>query len=70
MDLRGIERGIEDGNRAGRERRLTLRLMEAKFGPLHPDVKQQIEALSPDALTRLQLNLLNAQSLGELRLGD
>ena len=40
---RGIERGIEQG-----ERRLTLRLMEAKFGPLTPKVKQQVEALSPE----------------------
>ena len=62
---RGIERGIEQG-----ERRLTLRLIEAKFGPLPPEVKQQIEALEPDALTRLQLDLLKAQSLAELRLDD
>jgi hypothetical protein len=62
---RGIERGIEQG-----ERRLTLRLMEAKFGPLSPKVKQQVEALSPEALTQLQLDLLNAQAIGELRLGD
>jgi DNA-binding SARP family transcriptional activator len=61
----GIERGIEQG-----ERRLTLRLMEAKFGPLSPKVKQQVEALSPEALTQLQLDLLNAQAIGELRLGD
>jgi Domain of unknown function (DUF4351) len=45
---RGIERGIEQG-----ERRLTLRLMEAKFGPLSSKVKQQVEALSPEALTQL-----------------
>jgi hypothetical protein len=66
---RGIEQGIERGIEQG-ERRLTLRLMEAKFGPLSPKVKKQVEALSPEALTELQLDLLNAQAIGELRLGD
>jgi hypothetical protein len=60
---RGIERGIEQG-----ERRLTLRLMEAKFGPLPAKVEQQIAAMSTDALSRLQLDMLTAQSLEELRL--
>ena len=60
---RGIERGIEQG-----ERRLTLRLIEAKFGPLTPNLKQQVEALSPEALTQLQLDLLKAHTLEELRL--
>ena len=62
---RGIERGIEQG-----ERRSALRLMEAKFGPLSAKVKQQVEALSPDALAQLQLDLLKAQALEELRLED
>ncbi len=62
---RGIERGIEQG-----ERRLTLRQMEAKFGPLSARVKQQFEALSPEALAELQLDLLKAQTLEELRLAD
>jgi hypothetical protein len=62
---RGIERGIEQG-----ERRSALRLMEAKFGPLTPEVKQQVEALSPEALAQLQLDLLTAQSLEELRLSE
>jgi hypothetical protein len=66
---RGIEQVIERGIEQG-ERRLTLRLMEAKFGPLSPKVKQQVEALSPEALTQLQLDLLNAKAIGELRLGD
>jgi Domain of unknown function (DUF4351) len=60
---RGIERGIEQG-----ERRSALRQMEAKFGPLSPEVKQQVEALSPEALAQLQLDLLEAQALEELRL--
>jgi hypothetical protein len=59
------ERGIEHG-----ERRLTLRQMEAKFGPLPPDVKQRVETLSPESMARLQIDLLKAESLDELRLID
>ena len=62
---RGIERGIVQG-----ERRSALRQMEAKFGPLSAKVKQQVEALSPEALAQLQLDLLKAQALEELRLED
>ncbi len=62
---RGIERGIVQG-----ERRSALRLMEAKFGPLSAKVKQQVEALSPEALAQLQLDVLKAQALEELRLED
>jgi hypothetical protein len=63
------ERGIEDGIQRG-ERRSALRQMEAKFGPLSPEVKQQVEALSPEALARLQIDLLKAQAVEELRLDD
>jgi hypothetical protein len=45
-----------------------VRLIEAKFGPVPPQLKQQVEALSPEALTRLQLGLLKAQSVDDLRL--
>jgi hypothetical protein len=62
---RSIERGIEQG-----ERRSALRQMEAKFGSLSLNVKQQFEALSPEALAQLQLDLLKAQALEELRLDD
>ncbi|MGO9465752.1 MAG: DUF4351 domain-containing protein [Isosphaeraceae bacterium] len=65
----GIERGIERGILQG-ERRSVLRQMEAKFGPLSAKVKQQVEALSPEALAQLQLDLLNAQALEELHLED
>ncbi len=59
------ERGIEQG-----ERRSALRLMEARFGPLSAEVKRQVEALSPEALARLQIDILKAQALEELRLID
>jgi hypothetical protein len=63
----GIERGIERGILQG-EQRSALRLLEAKFGPLPPDVPRRVEALSPAELAQLQLDLLKAQSLKELRL--
>jgi Domain of unknown function (DUF4351) len=70
---RGIERGIQQGIERGieqGERRLTLRQLEAKFGPLSPAVKRQVAALSPEALARLQIDLLTAQALEELSLCD
>jgi hypothetical protein len=66
---RGMERGIELGIERG-ERRAALRQLEAKFGPLTPKVKQQVEALSPEAMAQLQLDLLTAQTLEELGLKD
>ena len=49
---------------------MTLLQMEAKFGPLSAKVKQQFEALPPEALAQLQLDLLKAQTLEELRLAE
>jgi Domain of unknown function (DUF4351) len=57
------ERGIIQG-----ERRFALRLLEAKFGPLAAELKQRVEALSPEELEQLSLDLMKAQSLKELRL--
>ncbi len=59
------ERGIEQGMRQS-----ALWLMEAKFGPLPPEVKEQVEELSRDAVARLQLDLLKAQTIEDLRMGD
>jgi hypothetical protein len=67
----GIELGREQGIRLGieqGERRSALRQLEAKFGGLTPQVKQQVEALSAEALAQLQLDLLKAQTLEELGL--
>jgi hypothetical protein len=66
---RGIQHGIERGILQG-EQRSALRRLEAKFGPLSAEVKQRVEALSPERLAQLQLDLLQAQSLQELRLAD
>jgi hypothetical protein len=51
------------------ERRETALLqLEAKFGPLSLEVKRRVEALSPEQLRQLALDLLKSQSLEELHL--
>jgi hypothetical protein len=59
------ERGMIQG-----ERRFALRTLEAKFGPLTPEVRQRVEALSPEDLQQLALDLIKAESLKELRLEE
>jgi formylglycine-generating enzyme required for sulfatase activity len=56
---RGVELGIEQA-----ERRSALRLMEARFGPLAPEVRRQVEVLPREALVRLQIDLLTTQAVG------
>jgi hypothetical protein len=63
--LTTYERGILAG-----ELRITLLVLEAKFGPLSPAARQRVEALSPAELRQLTLDLLKAQALKELRLED
>jgi hypothetical protein len=60
-----FERGILQG-----EQRSALRLLDRKFGPLSADVKRRVEALAPEALAQLQLDLLEAKTLKELHLQD
>ncbi len=57
------ERGMVQG-----ERRSALLLLEARFGPLSPQVQQQVEALSQEALDQLLLDLLKAQTLADIHL--
>jgi hypothetical protein len=59
----------ERGKIAERRESLLLQL-ETKFGPLSPPVKLRLEALSPEELRRIQLEIFKAQSLKELRLED
>ena len=46
----------------------TLLLLEARFGPLAPAVKQRVETKSPEELRQLQVALVRAQTLKELGL--
>jgi hypothetical protein len=67
--LTTYERGKIEGRLQG-QREMALLLLEAKFGPLAPAVKQRLEALSPEQLRKLSLGLFKAQSLQELHLED
>jgi hypothetical protein len=49
---------------------MALLQLEARFGPLSPDVRQRVEALSPDELRQTMIEFVTAQSLKELRLED
>ena len=67
------ERGKIEGRLEGRieERRETaLLLLEAKFGPLSPEVKQRVEILSSELLRQLLLDVVKAESLKQLHLED
>jgi hypothetical protein len=59
----------ERGRIAERLESVLLQL-DTKFGPLSPAVKQRVEALSPEQLRQLQVEILKAQSLKELHLED
>lgn len=63
--LTTYERGILQG-----QRKTALLQLEAKFGPLTSEVKQRLDALSPEQLDRLLVDLIKAQSLDELHLQD
>jgi hypothetical protein len=59
----------ERGRIAGRLETV-LEQLEAKFGPLPATVRQRVEALSPEELRQLTLDLVKAQSLKELHLEE
>jgi hypothetical protein len=63
------ERGKIEGRIEG-QRQTALLLLEAKFAPLTSEVKQRVEALSPEQLHQLLLDFVKAQSLRELHLED
>lgn len=56
--------------RISERRASALLLLETKFGPLTPAVRERVYALPPEELQKLVLELLKAQSLQELRLED
>ncbi len=59
------ERGILYG-----KRQFAMTLLEVKFGPLSPEVRERVESLPPEELQKLAIELIKAQSLKELRLED
>ncbi len=57
------ERGVIE-----ERRRMALMLLETKFGPLAPTVKQRVEELSPEQLQQLALDFARGRSLQEMHL--
>jgi len=66
---RGIALGREEGLAEGRmegERRVVLRQIGRRFGPVPDWAKQRVEALSASQLEQVELRLLDAGSLEDL----
>src|SRR5439155_814416 len=55
------ERGKIEGRRE-----MALRLLEKKFGPLSPEARRHMDALTYEELGQIAENVLDAQSLKEL----
>jgi hypothetical protein len=63
--LTSFDRGFIDG-----QRQAALICLGAKFGALRPEVKQRVEALSPEQVHQLLLDISKSQSLKDLHLED
>ena len=63
------ERGKMDGLIEG-QRQLALAQLEARFGPLGPEVQQRVAALSADQLRQVMIDFAKGESLKELHLED
>ncbi len=61
----GREEGLEQGRQEG-ERKIVLRQIAKRFGPVPAAARKRIDALSASKLERIALRLLDAGSLDEL----
>jgi putative YhgA-like transposase len=63
LEAKGMEKGLQA------LKRVLLRLLEQRFGPLPEETRERVEAISSlDRLTRLSERVLTARSLAALRL--
>ncbi len=65
----GVQQGVEQGLQQGWRSAVTS-MLEARFGPLGPGVRDRLERLGPDRLKALTREALTASSLRELGLAD
>jgi hypothetical protein len=70
QEARPLMNTTYERGRIAERRETALLLLEAKFAPLAPAIRQRVEALSPEELRQLTLDLVKAQSLKELHLED
>lgn len=71
LEAKGWQKGLEEGIEQGLEqvRRILLRQLSLRFGPLSASVRQRVDAIhSVDRLTRLAEQVLVARSLDEIDL--
>jgi flagellar biosynthesis/type III secretory pathway protein FliH len=68
-----VQKGRDEGLQKGRDegqRQLLLMLLEQRFGPLAPYVRERVEPMSEDQRIELAKALVHAQSLRALGLED
>jgi hypothetical protein len=70
QEVKSIMITTYERGRIAERRESVLLQLEVRFGPLSSAARQRVEALSPEELRQLQLDLVKAQSLKELRLED
>jgi hypothetical protein len=63
----GVEKGREEGLKEAQRETLLLQL-EARFGPLAAEIRQQVESLPADRLKELLVAIVKAQSLADMGL--
>ncbi len=66
---KGLQQGLEQGVQQGL-RTAVASMLEARFGPLSPGVRDRLEHLGPDRLEALPREALAASSLRELGLEE
>ena len=55
----------EEGRQEG-EARVVLRQLRLKFGPLHPEIEEQVHSADADRLLRWSERILSAESLQDV----
>jgi hypothetical protein len=70
QELRPLMITTYERGRIEERREMALMQLEVKFGPLSPEVKQRVDALSPEQLRQLLVDLVKSQSLKDLGLED
>ncbi|TAO01999.1 MAG: DUF4351 domain-containing protein [Phormidium sp. SL48-SHIP] len=60
----GLSQGLEQGLQ--REISLVIRLLVGRFGPLSPELEQQVRSLTIDQVEALAVNLLQLDSREDL----
>jgi flagellar biosynthesis/type III secretory pathway protein FliH len=69
LEEQGIQKGLQKGRQEGRqegEAKALLRLLEKKFGPLEPGIRDRITQADPDLLLEWVDRAVMATRLGDI----